>query len=335
MSFHRLDRFRDTWVYCEVAKLPSGLSVDVGPVHVLDSRDREGLERILLLMIYTSPQHLLPGHKSRESMPGLRAQAVGSRTWAAYASEVRIFRIERSSYIRVFELVHAGGRYTGEKPLLCETLESAGWEKRVASCLANLRAYRFPGGSSGTMFGDGRAGWLAVAATDRDEICGEVGIKLYGDIPTEAGLEFANTAGNVFLSPPIGDWTMIVGVSLIGDQNKDSVSRLQRDLLQLARRFGRAQMFAHDRTMGYFHWMKAREGDLERCLAYLGEADVILLDFGSLTKSESALRLDKRPSSEWILEQWEIETVAGEWGVAPMQLASVAKGTCGVLASII
>ncbi len=83
---------------------------------------------------------------------------------------------------------------------------------------------------------------------------------------------------DVFVTPPIGGWVCIIGLSMDGSVEETGIK-----LVELSGRFGEAHAYANQRVVGLAQWMLARDGALVRTYSCLGERGEVMEDFGEPT----------------------------------------------------
>ena len=129
--------------------------------------------------------------------------------------------------------------------------------------------------------------WFAVKTTNKSRLAEIFGLVNSCDCNWTVGIQRAYEGG-VFITPSIGDWTLICGNGLlIYDKN----NRQKLLLNQLSAEFGSAQFFATHRVLDYHCWMKAERGKLIRCYQYSGEKGENLEVAGQETDIEKSLHL--------------------------------------------
>ncbi|MCG7214532.1 hypothetical protein [Paenibacillus mucilaginosus] len=169
--------------------------------------------------------------------------------------------------------------------------------------------------------------WYAVRTTDARAVADAFGLQELAPCSWESGLRRSHELSSVFVTPPLGGWTLVVGWSLPDlsspQEEAGSVTSLLREL---SRTFGEAHYYATHRVVEYHAWAKAAGGELVRAYGYVGESDEVLLDVGERTPEERTLGLmfaepaepsDRgegggRPAEEDVL------VAAGAWSVNPM-----------------
>ena len=99
-------------------------------------------------------------------------------------------------------------------------------------------------------------------------------------------------AGEMFVSPAVGGWVMAISTRLPEASQRPDREWLDRWLTRLSQRFGEAQYFGSNRVVEYQAWARARQGQLVRAYAYLGEAGATVWNVGPKTPEETALGLN-------------------------------------------
>ena len=96
MGFTVLNQYKDKWVLSSAAKVIGGGMIDVEPVLLIDIPDRATLTRALEELV--GEDHPIvpePDWNDRRFVVGIRAEAVGAKTWRAFTKEARAFKLER------------------------------------------------------------------------------------------------------------------------------------------------------------------------------------------------------------------------------------------------
>ncbi len=131
-----------------------------------------------------------------------------------------------------------------------------------------------------------RVAWLALDSTDTEAVARALGLREAQDATWAEGIEAAHQA-SVFVTPPLGDWTLAVSTALFPP---DRVQAFVKPLLErLSRQFGDAQYFCTQRDLGLHVWGRARKGRLVRGYGWLGQKGLTLWDEGAPTKEERDL----------------------------------------------
>lgn len=177
-----------------------------------------------------------------------------------------------------------------------------------------------------------RMAWLAVATADTPAVAAAVGLRKPRSVAWLPGVEAAHR-GEVFVTPPVGDWTLAVGTPLFHtpDATAAGVTAL---LATLGKQFEEVQYFASHRDVGLLTWALARRGQLVSGFASLGER--VLWDAGTPTPDEAALGLRSaggQPERVVPLSEDDLFQLAGFWSVDPntlsVEFAEPAEGLLG------
>ncbi|WP_426454366.1 hypothetical protein ACP26L_17295 [Paenibacillus sp. S-38] len=172
-----------------------------------------------------------------------------------------------------------------------------------------------------------KAQWYAVRTTDTRAVVEAFGLREPVPCNWNSGLRLAAAFSAVFVTPPLGEWTLVTGWSLPDlSSSQEEAYSVTSLLTKLSRRFGEAHYYATHRVVEYHAWVKAAEGKLVRGCSYVGESDSGVLDCGDSTPEERSLGLhfedrasqeeegkgDGRPTEEDVL------AMAGMWSVNPL-----------------
>lgn len=108
----------------------------------------------------------------------------------------------------------------------------------------------------------------------------------------------------------------------MGTGEADSVDVISRRVAELIFRFGEAQGYATHRVVEYHHWILAKEGQVVRCFAWLGERGELLCNTGAIADAERRLPFANRPTDQWMPDEEDVMTVASGWSFDPTKLSS-------------
>lgn len=174
--------------------------------------------------------------------------------------------------------------------------------------------------------------WLAVQSTDGLAVASALGFVDPGRASWAQGVAAAY-GGSVFITPPIEDWTLVVGEAVVpGVEQADGGWRSR--LIELSRRFDEVQMFASHRVVEFHAWARARAGVVERAYCYIGESGEVSYDEGTQTAAERELIFDcgGRAGAEagedasgerdaLFPDEDSVMALAGRWSVSPVVLS--------------
>ena len=133
----------------------------------------------------------------------------------------------------------------------------------------------------------------------------------------------ANSSAYLFITPPIGEWTLVVGWAAWADDPRETLSRLSAQ-------FAEAQAFSTHRVTEAHYWMLARNGGIIRAFYYVGDIGELLTDVGALTPVEEGLGInvsgladitpDSLPNDFYPPTEDDVMTIAAAWSVDPIKL---------------
>jgi hypothetical protein len=153
--------------------------------------------------------------------------------------------------------------------------------------------------------------WLALETTDTKAVANALNLQETQDTTWADGIKAAHQ-GLVFVTPPLGDWTLAIGLALFPPQQ---VAWFVKPLLApLSRQFGDAQYFCTHRDVELNGWARARKGRVLRGYAWLGDKGQNLWDEGPQTKEEVALGISNSPNEEFVMQ------LASVWSIDPTSL---------------
>ena len=142
-------------------------------------------------------------------------------------------------------------------------------------------------------FGSDNA-WLAVETRDTAKAAAALGLKGLRQARWEEGIK-ASSGSKVFVTPPLGDWTLAVSTALFPPEE---IATFVKPLLEpLSRQFRDAQYFCTHKTMALHVWARAQKGRCLRGYGWLGQQNRVLWDEGTQTKEERRLGLRRLDSS--------------------------------------
>lgn len=158
-----------------------------------------------------------------------------------------------------------------------------------------------------------KTSWLAVLCDDENKVLEALNAQNIRRANWKSGIAHAYKAGDVFISPVIDEYVLVVGIdSLLEDMDK---------LNELGRRLGNLQYFATHRVVDYHGWAKYEAGRLVRAYCYIGESGEIPVSFGEPTREEIRLDMDNFPVSEEHFDgvdfpdEEDVIKLAAAWGV--------------------
>jgi hypothetical protein len=162
--------------------------------------------------------------------------------------------------------------------------------------------------------------WFAIDSTDTTAVACALGLQDPRPVSWSAGVEAAKQAA-VFVTPPLGDWTLALGSVLFPPDRADDFVRPL--LVTLSRQFKEAQYFCAHNIGGLTVWARARRGNLVRGYGWLADKSLTLWDEGDPTEDEQALGLvfsngwsadNTRPDVNTVMQ------IANFWSIDPTSL---------------
>jgi hypothetical protein len=134
--------------------------------------------------------------------------------------------------------------------------------------------------------------WLALDTTDTEAVATALGLRGAQAATWAEGIKAASQS-SVFITPPLGEWTLAVGAALFPPDQPEALVRPL--LVRLSGQFGDAQYFCTHRDVELHVWARARNGLLVRGYGWLGQKGLTLWDEGGQTTEERDLGF--RPSA--------------------------------------
>jgi hypothetical protein len=134
----------------------------------------------------------------------------------------------------------------------------------------------------------GKVNWLAIRSDQHEQLVGEFSRKDKKAFRTnmQGGIHGA-WAGFVFVSPPISGWTMVIGINLNLESEKDL-----EYMKELSKKYGEVQFFGSFRGVNYSAWAKFVQGETIR--AYGAADGNVIINIGVLTPLEQTFIEEER-----------------------------------------
>lgn len=194
-----------------------------------------------------------------------------------------------------------------------------------------------------TPFGPKMA-WLAIETRDTEEVAAAIGLNDIELATWKDGLESAHRGG-VFVTPPVGDWTLVLGTPLFPRPERQNL-QLDSLLERVSLPFREVQYFCNHPEVDLYVWARAGGGRVSRAFAWIGSLDGLVWEIGSPTQEETNLGLvltpglpprvvgDEPEGLAPLTEQWLFQ-LAGYWSVDPTSLdAEFAETTSGLIGTV-
>ena len=128
--------------------------------------------------------------------------------------------------------------------------------------------------------------WLALDTTDTEAVASALGLQEARTATWKEGIDAAYRSA-VFVTPPVGQWTLAVSSALLPPELAEPY--VKPLLEQLSRQFRHAQYFCSHRVVELHLWARARAGHLTRGFGWLGETKRVIWDEGHFTPEEREL----------------------------------------------
>jgi hypothetical protein len=179
-----------------------------------------------------------------------------------------------------------------------------------------------------------RMAWLAVRTRNPQLVSDVLGLTPLQPANWRSGIgtvyddELAE--GHVFVSPPVGGWTFVVGVALPQPLGRGFADKCTPMLLDVASQFAETQYFCTYPLIDFSAWAKVVDGKLVRAFA-IGEEGLVW-NRGRLTKEERGLGLrlfelhgvrGRRSDANALTlnpTEEDVMQLAGMWSIDPTQL---------------
>jgi hypothetical protein len=129
--------------------------------------------------------------------------------------------------------------------------------------------------------------WFAVETKDTAAVASILNLRQIREARWVDGIAAAHRS-SVFVTPPLGDWTLAVGTSLLIAEKMDDV--VKPLLEELSSHFQDAQYFCTRQGTELYAWARAQNGQLLRGYGWLGQRSLVLWNEGPETKQERTLR---------------------------------------------
>jgi hypothetical protein len=171
-----------------------------------------------------------------------------------------------------------------------------------------------------------KCNWFAIRSENAVQIAEVMNLQHLDPCNWAVGIAKAYE-GEIFITPVIDGWTMVLGWGLPSADTADGIEEVKRILLQLSNEFGEAQYFITHRITDYHLWMKAISGSITRIYG-ISEMENVMVE-GTPTEIEAGLNLinatfENAKEKEFFLSTNTINAgeqtlmdIAGNWSVDP------------------
>ena len=138
-----------------------------------------------------------------------------------------------------------------------------------------------------------RTAWLAIRTTDSEAVIDTLGLAELQCVNWRTGIAttYDEDLGSyyVFVSPPVGEWTFVVGLALPHPVNARFIDGCMPLLTSVAARFYDVQYFFTYPVIEHYAWSRFEAGKLQRAFAWGDEG--VIWNKGPLTQEERDLGL--------------------------------------------
>jgi len=181
--------------------------------------------------------------------------------------------------------------------------------------------------------------WLSLKTGDADAVVNALGLKRVRSATWETGIKEAYKYNSfrpnksVFITPPLGEWILIVGkriASWCNGASEEMTSIIRSRLSDLSLIFDDAQYFHTHRIVEMHVWARAIKGDLIRGYAYIGEIGETPWNEGPQTEEEKRLGVAFYDRSSRNAEtdedrnrkpnELDVMEIAKAWSVSPVDI---------------
>lgn len=186
--------------------------------------------------------------------------------------------------------------------------------------------------------------WLALKTEDTQAVVDALNLRRTAAANWAMGIEGAYS-NKVFVSPVLGQWVLAIGATLPDADDARHPDKMTPMLIELSKVFEEAQYFGTHRVVEYHAWAKARQGEIVRAYAYMGESGTTLWNTGQKTPEEIELGLcfvdetspEAKDDSYWEREdlrfpnEEDVLAIARMWSVDPLFESDQYEPGIGVL----
>ena len=171
--------------------------------------------------------------------------------------------------------------------------------------------------------------WFAIRSENAQQIAEVMNLQHLDPCNWTVGIKEAYQ-GDIFITPVIDGWTMVLGWGLPTGDTPDEVEKVKKLLISLSTEFGDAQYFGTHRVSDFHVWMKAVNGTVTRAYGY-ADGDNFIVE-GVPTDFEAGLNLVNTFSEEARQKDYysredvthpneqTVMDVAANWSVDPSEL---------------
>jgi hypothetical protein len=135
--------------------------------------------------------------------------------------------------------------------------------------------------------------WLAIHCVKPAQVAQALQLHDIGPVNWTQGLtEAYNDNGQVYVSPCLNGWVLVVGRALWNKIDMNQNIEENEWLYQLSRTLGDVYYFSTMRDLNNHAWAKIHNGQVKRAYAYSGEMGEVMWDYGNISREEQSLGFD-------------------------------------------
>ena len=170
--------------------------------------------------------------------------------------------------------------------------------------------------------------WYAIKGETPQTVIEKLRLEIVGESNWEFGLNHVYKSDDVFVSPQIGDFVLVI--DLLGKFHNADVESAKKH----SEIFDEFYYFGSHRVSDYYAWAKFARRELIRAYEYSGD-DGMMLNTGAITVEELALKFDEFPTTdEWNEndrppEEDDVIDIAKAWSIDPTFSAGSTEKSVG------
>ncbi len=159
--------------------------------------------------------------------------------------------------------------------------------------------------------------WLAIHAKHMKEVADILEIENTRSCDWQSGLAASTqNDGSVFVTPPIGEWVLVIGRSILKKVGLDYPIDGFKWVKEVSEQFGLVYYFCTHQKAQYQAWIKADKGEVERAYAYSGKENEVFWEWGDMTNTEAALlRSLEAVYGNQVIDEAVVLALAAKWTV--------------------
>lgn len=159
--------------------------------------------------------------------------------------------------------------------------------------------------------------WIAIHAKHMKEVAEILEIEEAHSCDWQSGLAASTqNDGSVFITPPIGEWVLVIGRSILKKVGLDYPIDGFKWIKEVSEQFGLVYYFCTHQKAQYQAWVKADRGEVERAYAYSGKENEVFWEWGDMTNTESALlRSLEAVYGNQVIDEAVVLALAAKWTV--------------------